>query len=379
MKIKFFGENHAKPTLSEHLVIYILSLLDNASLARAGAVNSEWRKYSQLTKKYVELLPTVHRIPFLQSLGMDVLRFKLLSGGMTNSSYRVKDRTLKKEWVLRVPGRGSSAFINRGDEKNNAIQASQLGVNVPIDFYDSSDGLQLAQFIKDAKALDQSLLAREGILQKIASMMKTMHGSSKFVNNVDFFGRNAQLLQNLKEKGFKFPGDTRFIEDKMHQLQQLFSNYEIPSVPCHNDTTPGNFLVKQGATPEEVMLYQIDWEYSSNNDLLWDLVYFCVEAKLSSEAELAFINCYFSDASKNESLKAWLAAYKPIIEWWIAVWSWTQVVNEADAVDIKAYETLGKERYLNTIKHLQSNDFIKAVERIESESQSTLFRGARVL
>jgi thiamine kinase-like enzyme len=377
MKIKFFGESQEKPALSEHLVIYILSLLDNVSLAKAGTVSREWRNYSQLTKKYVDLLPTVHRIPFLQSLGLDVLRFKLLSGGMTNSSYRVKDQSLKKEWVLRVPGKGSSAFINRGDEENNATKASKLGVNVPIDFYDSYDGLQLTQFIKDAKPLDKSFLARDGILKKIASMMKIMHGSPTFENNVDFFARNVQLLRDLKEKGFKFPGETQFIEEQMHHLKQLFSNYKIPTVPCHNDTTPGNFLVEGSKTPEEEHLYQIDWEYSSNNDFLWDLVYFCVEAKLSPEAERAFIKEYFPNAFQNENLKAWFIVYKPIIEWWIAIWSWTQVANEADAVDIKAYENLGKERYLNTIKHLQSDDFIKAVERIECESQSSLFKGVR--
>ncbi len=152
MKWYFFGEDSGKPRINEHLMIYILSLLDPTSQFKASQVNHKWNELVKLTKKYIDLLPTIHRIPFLSKVGLDVLRLKLMSGGMTNTVYRVQvgpniakslikypnvsqeliDRSMPQRWVLRIPGEVSLFSVSRKHELENARQASILELNVPI-------------------------------------------------------------------------------------------------------------------------------------------------------------------------------------------------------------------------------------------------------
>ncbi|KGP64463.1 choline kinase [Legionella norrlandica] len=378
MKLSFFGSDNNKPELKEHLIIYILSLLDPNARSAAAVVNKQWYELVRLTQKYLTMLPIIHRVPLFTNLGLDVLRLKLMTGGMTNSTYRVKMMGAREKWVMRIPGKGSSAFITRSEEAHNAKQAAGLGLNVPIAFFDPKDGLQVTRFIEGVHTLDDNLLARKEILQEVAAMMRTLHGSKPFANDTHFFERNEDLLYSLKQKQFHFPGEIEFIEQQMQKLKGIFSFYRIEQVPCHNDTTPLNFILSESAEIKgKEIIHQIDWEYSSNNDFVWDLVYFMVEARLNREQQFTLLKAYFNTEDINDSLLAWVEVYKPIIEWWITIWSWTQLVNKANAVDLESYEQLGLARYSNTLNHLNSEEYRKALETIEVDTYSLAFSGKR--
>lgn len=395
MKWHFFGENGGKPKISEHLMIYILSLLDPSSQFNASLVNHKWKDVVDLTRKYMALLPTTQKIPMLSTLGLDVLRFKLMSGGMTNTTYRVQIgpdlgksfskncdiepstvvRPKPNRWVLRIPGEVSSFSVSRENEAKNARQASALGLNVPIEYFDSS-GLQLTQFIEDAKTLDKKTLERVDILQTVAGMAKQLHSSERFANDTAVFERNEGLLEALKIKKFKFPGEITFIEEQMAGLRKLFSVYKIEMSPCHNDSTPLNYMMTQENDKKE-MFYQIDWEYSSNNDFLWDLAYFSIEAKLNKEQELIYLTAYFGKENLTDSVLAWYTVYKPVVEWWITLWAWTQLANEAKSVDQDTYALLGLERYQKTLMHLWSDEYTNALTVIEEDRLIPSFSGQR--
>lgn len=186
MKLYFFGDDNNKPKLSEHLIIYILSLLDPKSQSVASLVNKDWSQLVQLTRQYLSMLPVIHRIPLFANLGLDVLKLKLMTGGMTNSTFRLRIKNAPEKWVMRIPGIGSSAFITRRDEAHNAKQAEKLGLNVPIAFFDPEDGLQVTRFIEGVHSLDDKALARKEILHEVASMMRRLHKSPPFDNNTLF-------------------------------------------------------------------------------------------------------------------------------------------------------------------------------------------------
>lgn len=380
MKLNLFGQD-SRLALPDHLIIYILSLLDPKSQHRAAVVSREWRDCIQLTRKYTALLPVIHRIPALNFAGLDVLKFKLLAGGMTNTTYKLGIRyTTQQRYVLRIPGKGSSAFISRADEAHNALQAAgeAMKLNVPVIYFDL-DGLQLTQFIQGVHPVDEAALERKEILQEIASMMKRLHASEPFKNSTDFFQRNEDLLETLKARNFVFTGSIDAIEEQMGHLKALFSAFQIKMIPCHNDTTPTNFILSYqgtGSTRKEV-IHEIDWEYSSNNDFLWDLVYFMVEGKLITEQQLTLLTAYFGEGGVTDSVLAWVEVYKPVIEWWITIWSWTQVANQADAVDLEAYVRLGAERYQKTVAYLESQQYKDAVQVIEADRAVVTFTGQR--
>lgn len=377
MKFRFFGEDN--PEINKSLILYVLSFLEPSDHLNAALVSKRWRELVGLTRGYLALLPTIHEVPLFSNLGLDVLRLKLMAGGMTNSTYRVRVKSDPEKWVMRVPGKGSSAFITRSDEAHNASQAHDLKLNVPIAYFNPESGLQVTRFIDGVKPLDKEALARKEILQKIALMMRNLHSSTPFKNETRFFERNEDLLEQLKQKKFIFPGDISFIEEQMKRLKELFSTYQIRMYPCHNDTTPLNFILSTAgaASISDARIYEIDWEYSSNNDFLWDLVYFAVEAKLSKEQLELLLSTYFGSEQVSKSVMAWVEVYKPIIEWWITIWSWTQLANKADAVELEAYERLGSERYESTLNCLKSQEFESAMEVIEADKTDMSFSGKR--
>lgn len=396
MKWYFFGEDSGKPRINEHLMIYILSLLDPTSQFKASQVNHKWNELVKLTKKYIDLLPTIHRIPFLSKVGLDVLRLKLMSGGMTNTVYRVQvgpniakslikypnvsqeliDRSMPQRWVLRIPGEVSLFSVSRKHELENARKASILELNVPIKHFEP-DGLQLTKFIENAQVLDEKALQRVDVLQTLALMAKKLHTSERFDNDTAVFERNERLVEHLKIKNFAFPKEMDFVMKQMLYLQSLFSSYQIEMRPCHNDSTPLNYLMSFIGLKKEEVFHQIDWEYSSNNDFMWDLVYFAIEAKLSKEQELIYLTAYFGKENLTDSILAWFNAYKPVVEWWITLWSWTQLANEAKSVGKNEYENLGKERFAKTLEHLQSDEYQNALAVIEAERLESSFTGHR--
>ncbi len=377
-KLDFFGNNSINSETHDYLINYIFSLLDTRSLGNAARVSKEWNTLVTLTRRYLDLLPTLRRIPSFSTVGLDVLRLKLLAGGMTNTTYKVEIRSMPEQWVLRVPGKGSSAFITRKDEAHNALQAEKLGINVPVPYFDPVDGLQLTRFVNGIK-LDEQALARKDILQSIASLMRRLHSSKPFPNSVTIFERNEELMEVLKNQKFSFPGDVSLIEEQMQQLKNLFAAYRIEMRSCHNDTTPLNFILScEGEEHNiKIKLHMIDWEYSSSNDWIWDVVYFALEGKLSQAQILILLNSYLDMESVPEAVLDWVEVYKPIIEWWITIWSWTQMLNKADAAGLEAYKELGETYYKKTLACLGSEEYKDAFNRIEEEKTKVTYSGHR--
>lgn len=371
--MKHFFENE---TIKKDLFIYhILGLLDSKTLNNTAFVNKHWNACARLTQKYLNLLPTIHNIPSLHEVSLDVLRLKILAGGMTNCTYQVSHKTTGQDWVLRMPGAGSSTFITRKDEAFNASHASLLGLNVPIVFFDKNDGRQITPFIKSIRPLDENALARKDLLRTIAALMRSLHTSEPFLNDFLIFERNMNFLTLLKKHAFEFPSSLEFIENHMIQLETLFKTYTIEKKPCHNDTTPLNFLLFSENACEK--LHLIDWEYSGNNDFIWDLVYFSLEAKLSETQERTLLNGYFGKKQVSTSVLAWFEVYKPIISWWITLWSFLQLANKADAVDLEEYRRLGNAYYQKTCTFLESDAFKNAYTHIDEETRTCNFSGDR--
>lgn len=357
MKLSFFGTQN--PSLDLNLCCYILSFLNLEDQQQAQLVSREWNRV-------VSLPSTLRSIPALGNCDLAKTDIKPLSGGMTNQTYKID--TENRQWVLRVPGHGSSAFINRADESCNARQASGLRINVAIEFFNPRDGLQLTRYLEKSQPLDKALLSNPILIQGIANVLKRLHQSTPFPNTVHIFPRNDDLLDNLKKRhGFTFPVDMALIEDAMAKINDVFSKYPTQMAPCHNDPTPGNFLLKfndeQETSPQ---IHLIDWEYSGNNHFLWDLVYFALEARLSPEQELILLKQYFGEV--NDATLASFTLFKPIVEWWITLWSWTQIANQANACAPDAYQQLADASYHKTKACIQSDSFQTALEALEEKA-----------
>lgn len=374
MKLHFFGETN--PKLHERLCIYLFSRLPKTDLIALKRVNKTWEKALTKTELALTLIPSMQRIPDLTRQSLAYKTMAPMSGGMTNCSFKIKQINYfgkiktKQEWVLRIPGEGSSMFITRREEAHNARQASDLHLNVAIDFFDAEDGLQLTRFLNNNTTLNHGLLTDNRVIQSVAQILKSLHLSHAFHNTIPIFQRNQELLNTLTLNHLHLlPKNLNKTKQAMDDLERVLAHYCIEKKPCHNDTTPGNFLLSDG------QMVLIDWEYSGNNDFIWDLVYFALEAKLSRPQEMVLLESYFDTV--DEKIIAWFDLYKPVIEWWIAIWSWTQIANKANACDSQAYETLATTSYEMANTCLDSEAFKQAFALIEHETKEQSFAGVR--
>src|SRR3990167_9143380 len=172
--MRFFSE--AEPHLEERLFLRILSFVDLKTVGRARGVSKAWR---DAIDRKIPLLPAIHRIPQLSAFPVDTLfnmNIHQFKGGMTNTTFKLEIRGNK--WVLRLPGKGSSAFINREDEAFNATLASKLKLNVTIDFFDGRDGLELTRNLEDNQSVTtETLRVNPVLIPAIAALFKQLHAS----------------------------------------------------------------------------------------------------------------------------------------------------------------------------------------------------------
>ncbi|MDX1837377.1 choline kinase [Legionella taurinensis] len=369
MKFSFFDQK-----LPEPLAIYLFSFLDPHTLAKTSQVSKGWNQLAERTKQTNELSPIIQHIPRLRAIAPYRLKLKQLSGGMTNLTYFVKQlkrlSTPAEQFVLRVPGKNTSSFINRQHEGYNARQTSQLAINVSIEFFNDQDGLQLTRFFENSKPLIPALLKEKQVLEKVAGIFQSLHQSHRFSNDIHLFQRNEALLKAVKDKAeLPLPKDLAAVEDGLAKIAAVCGKYKIPLKPCHNDPTPGNFLMS-------LTSYKlIDWEYSGNNDFLWDLVYFCMEGKLSAEQEKQLLGFYFDKVTP--TIEAWFEVYKPLVSWWITLWCWTQLTNKANATATEAYVKLAETSYEATQASLKNPVCLESLALIASDTEKTAFDGLR--
>src|SRR5262249_17836214 len=100
--------------------------------------------------------------------------------------------------------------------------------------------------------------------------------------------------------------------------------------PCHCDPLAENFL----DTGERS--YIVDWEYSGNNDPMWDLGDLSVEAAFGAAQDEALVGAYFDGRPPGDQMGR-MVMYKAMCDLLWTLWGVIQVVNENPVEDFWAY------------------------------------------
>lgn len=283
-----------------------------------------------------------------------------LAGGLTNKTFRV--RTNSQLYVARQPGLESGLFINRKAESHNAKIAGELGVAPPIYFTDGA-GAMISRFIDQSETMSPSLLKNNFNLQSVTTTLKKMHSSDKcFANNCNVFDRNRVMLDILLKNRFELPESFDFILPIINRIEAMIAAHTIENTPCHNDTTPGNFILSNDK------MWIIDWEYSANNDPLWDLVNLSMEAAFSDEQDALMLNTYYGNELSGEILERF-NLYKPVVEYWVVLWCMVQISNK-NYDKLETLQELEQKRMNNCLQILRDEKFVEILE--VSEKHKTL-------
>jgi thiamine kinase-like enzyme len=249
--------------------------------------------------------------------------------GLTNINYRVT--TPEEDVVIRIPGRGTSDYIDRHAEEVAALRTAEAGVNVPVRFFDISDGLMVTKFIDDSTTMSPAAFGDHGAIRRAADVMRRLHHIPKpFATDFKVAPVIADFKAILASKRAPLPEGWAGVEAKADVALGLLAQRPVALVPSHCDPLCENFL-DTGET-----MYLIDYEYSGNFDPMWDLGDFSVEAGFTTEQDDVLMHAYF-DGTPPPNDVARMVIYKALCDVLWSLWGIVQHINDNPVEDFWAY------------------------------------------
>jgi thiamine kinase-like enzyme len=249
--------------------------------------------------------------------------------GLTNVNYRLS--TTDGDVVVRLPGRGTADYIDRHAEEIAALVTAQAGVNVPVKFFDVSDGLMVTQFIDNSTTMSPAAFEDHGAIRRAADVMRRLHRIPKpFATDFKVAPVIADFKAILMSKQAPLPAGFADVEAQADLALGLLAQRPVALVPSHCDPLCENFL-DTGTT-----MYLIDYEYSGNFDPMWDLGDFSVEAHFTSEQDDVLMRTYF-DGTPPPADAARMVIYKALCDVLWSLWGIVQHVNDNPVEDFWAY------------------------------------------
>ncbi len=250
-------------------------------------------------------------------------------GGLTNLVYRVGlDGT---DYLLRIAGEGTADYIDRAVEGHNAKVAAEAGVSAQVLFFDESDGLMLAEYIAHAATMNAARFKDLGACRRAALAFRRMHRCGRDFRTVfDVFEKMDEYLALLAELEAPVPDGYADVKRESDAVRKALAAHPAPLVPCHCDPLAENFL-DTGAR-----MWIVDWEYSGNNDPMWDLGDLSVEAEFGPAQDAAMMQAYFDGEPPADQLGR-MVLYKAMCDLLWTLWGVIQHANKNPADDFWAY------------------------------------------
>ena len=257
-------------------------------------------------------------------------------GGLTNRVWRLGegDRAV----VLRLPGKGTETYIDRAAEAVNARAAAQAGVS-PRVLHFGADGVMLTEYIPRTTTMTPAAFAtRDGAVERAALAFRRLHTrAAPFAGRFELFAMIDNYLKVLAELGATLPPGYHDVVAEAGPLRAALDASPAPLAPCHCDPLCENFL----DTGERMWI--VDWEYSGNNDPLWDLGDLSVEGAFTEDMDLRLLTAYF-DRDPTPAEHGRMVIHKAMCDLLWTLWGLIQHANHNPAEDFWAYAITRFER-----------------------------------
>jgi thiamine kinase-like enzyme len=251
-------------------------------------------------------------------------------GGLTNLVFRIG--VDGGDYVLRLPGKGTEAYINREVELHNANVAARAGVSPEVVHGSAGTGLLLTRCIEDIVTMTPEYFANlDGAPERAGEALRRLHTCGlEFQSRFELFAMIDNYLAILKARNATLPPGYADVVAAAQPARQALAAQPAALAPCHCDPLCENFL------DDGERMWIVDWEYSGMNDPLWDLGDVSVEAGLTRAQDLAMMQAYFG-AEPTAAQMGRMTAYKAMCDLLWTLWGLIQHADGNPAEDFWAY------------------------------------------
>jgi aminoglycoside phosphotransferase (APT) family kinase protein len=171
----------------------------------------------------------------------------------------------------------------------NAALAAGLGVGPPVVWSDAASGALVTKWVEGPRPASPAVLLSQSAMEAACAALRCLHQSgAPFVGQIDLqqeitrYARIAHAHHQLAEAGLSAADVGALVAGATDRLAATAP----PLAPCHNDPSPGNWLLARGTA------LLLDWEYAAMNDPAWDLACLAAEACFPAEADRRLLGAY---------------------------------------------------------------------------------------
>jgi thiamine kinase-like enzyme len=247
-------------------------------------------------------------------------------GGLTNLVFRLGD------YCLRLPGKGTEAYIDRANEAVAAREAARAGVSPEVIHCDPATGLMVTRFIGGAATMSpEAFRRRSGAPARAGQALRRLHRSGAvFPFRFELFAMIDEYLKVLSGKDIALPAGYHEVVGEAEAVRAALAAHPMPLVACHCDPLCENFL------DTGKRMWMVDWEYSGMNDPMWDLGDLSVEGQFTDAQDEEMIRAYFG-GEPNAFDRGRIVIYKAMCDLLWTLWGLIQHANNNPVDDFWAY------------------------------------------
>lgn len=244
-------------------------------------------------------------LALVPDLDVDLASVEELKGGLTNRTFLVQLST--STCVLRLNARSAHAVApDRSCELGNLSNAAAAGLAPNVIFYDVGRGILLTEYLPDP-VWSVAELQSQANLEAFAELLRNVHALPQCGVKLDLYLSAKRYEEYLAQRHglHAFASKCVAIIASIPQSDQLTC--------CHNDIVADNII---GSSP----LKLIDWEYSCDNDPLFDLASLIGFHNIDTRQSEVILSAYAGglSAELHERLADQVRAFDAIQWLWLA-------------------------------------------------------------
>ncbi|OGO41795.1 MAG: hypothetical protein A2W36_06495 [Chloroflexi bacterium RBG_16_58_14] len=239
------------------------------------------------------------------------VKFSPLSGGLTNTNYRVEVEG--QPFFVRISGPKTELLaIDRKNEVFNTKAAAQAGVGPKVVYHLPEYDVMVLEFIF-GETMSNAKLQAPGMPVRIARSIEMLHAGPRFLTDFNMFRLTEFYLDICKQHDVTIPDRYPERMPAVYQIEKAMSTRPLPTVPCNNDLLAENYI------DDGNLLRLIDFEYSGNNDPCFELGNTCQELGYDENQIRELCAAYFGEAAPSMVARMKLNMIMSDVGW--ALWA----------------------------------------------------------
>ena len=259
------------------------------------------------------------------------LRYETIHGGITNANFRVIFSDGPETCFVKVPGRGTEAFIDRRTAHQAAMNAGSLGLGPRVLHFFPDTGIEVSEFVEGYRSCNNLDFQDPPVREMAIDCYRRFHGAPALAQTKTVFDMIDEHVEQSRDLAASPPPDHVWLAKQYRLARDALTASGLDIVPCFNDPMPMNFMLN----PARDRMLMIDYEYASNNDRCYELGIWFGEMFFSETVEYELIERYFGRRDARIFARCQLHKALADIKW--GYWSLVQMKQSALTFDFSKY------------------------------------------